>query len=87
MRRVEGTLALKSRESRRDPHRDGSHSFSSLVGSDGVADTQSTAELQAWTKHLERAVSAFLYRQRQREACDRARLAIARRTAFGEGVQ
>jgi hypothetical protein len=80
--RLPGTLAPSKRETRRDGHRDGLNSNSILAGADVEFDAATQRELQGWTQHLLRAVNDWHNLQQQREACNRARLAIARKAVL-----
>jgi hypothetical protein len=82
MQRLAGTLTIQTKEGRRGLDRGGLRIGSILAGAKAVGNCN-RAELQIWTQQLTRSLVAWRYRQQQREACDRARLAIARNTMFG----
>lgn len=82
MRRLEGTLTPKKQEGYRDGNRGSLHISSILAGAADLFCTGNRDELQVWTEQLLRSLREFNYRQQQREASDRARLAIARKEVF-----
>jgi hypothetical protein len=78
-RRLQGTLAPRQQKTASVRGLDGLSISSNLVGAEALLDSEQLQEIQRYEKHLLRAVATWSYHQRQREACDRARLAIAKR--------
>jgi hypothetical protein len=81
MVRPSGTLTpVKSRKGHHPAESgDGLNLNTVLANAADLGLTADRQELQNWTSALLRAVDGYVYRQAQREACDRARLAGARR--------